>query len=714
MSVIQQSETIPDDATRARTRESLGRLLKPRSIAVVGMSSSRPASSVEPMLRGGADFYMVNPNRDQVAGVPTVPSLSSIGKPVDAVMSFMSAPPTAELAEEAAGLDVGGMVLVSGGWAELSETGAMLQQRLVAAASSANMAVIGPNGLGFVNVPHRVSLTMAADHHRRPGGISIVSHSGAMLSGTAMAAWAYGGVGLNCIISAGNEAVTDLADYVDYFVEDPETKAIGLIVEKIRRPEAFFAAVDRATRANKPIVVLKLARSERSRMMTQSHTGALTGDTWVYDVALRQAGVALAYDIEELIDRLAMFDQLPPQRWTPVNGLGVLTRTGGFASLAVDLAAEEGLTLAPMDDDLEWLRERLPSASVANPVDAGGVNPKAWPEVLDRYVGSPELDAIFMIHPTSDQDMHISEARENHPVSYYLTAAARVSIPCVLANCSGVPAGWIEPHLVDGAVVRGRGLRPSLRGLATLGRFVRYRAALEDRPAPGERLLRPTDAAVPQPEGQMLPFGATMDLLAAHGIPVAPYQIVTPDAGAAQVRPGFDGPYVVKLADVAHRTEHGAVRLSIEADGLAAAIEELRVLAEHDELAATVAIQPMMQSEGEVLLGVQGDSELGPFVALGLGGIFAEALNRVQGRMAPLTRTEARAMIDELADVKVMHGFRGRPAWDLEALASILVAAGDLADRGRDWIGSLDVNPMMYGPGGFVAVDALLLLRPPE
>jgi acetate---CoA ligase (ADP-forming) len=165
---------------------------------------------------------------------------------------------------------------------------------------------------------------------------------------------------------------------------------------------------------------------------------------------------------------------------------------------------------------------------------------------------------------------------------------------------------------------------------------------------------------------------------------------------------------------VAHRTEHDAVRLRVGADGLAAVVAELRAIAARDHLAASVAIQPMLQATGEALLGVQGESELGPLVVLGLGGVFAEVLNRVGGRMAPFTTEVARELIEEFADLKVMHGFRGRPGWDLDALAGILVATGQLAARGREWIATLDINPLIYGPDGFGAVDALLLLRDPR
>ena len=462
-------------AGQQAARSPLARLLCPSTIAFVGLSdNSHFCRTVRPTFDGNAEIFMVNPRHNTVLGRPTVPSLTDLGRPVDAVLSCMSAERTTELIEETAGLDVGGVVLIANGFAEVGGEGEVLQARLTAAARAAGVAAIGPNGLGFINVPHRVSLTIASHHKRRPGGMSIVSHSGAMLSGAAMAAWSYPDSGLNVLVSAGNEAVTDLADYVDYFVTDPETKAIGLILEKIRRPEEFFAAVDRATDAGKPIAVLKLARTERSQQMAASHTGALTGDAWVYDAALRQAGVALAYDVEELIDRLALFDQLPPQRWTSVSALGVVTRTGGFASLCADLAVAEGVPIAPLENYKPWLAERVPGVTVPNPLDAASFGAATWTEIIHKYVTDPGLDAIFMIQPTSDEDISYRDGVALSPVVDYAEAAAQVAKPCVIANCSGVPGDWIEGYL-QGTLVRGRGLRPSLRGLATMGAFVRYR-----------------------------------------------------------------------------------------------------------------------------------------------------------------------------------------------------------------------------------------------
>jgi acetate---CoA ligase (ADP-forming) len=699
--------------TRARSSRALARVLNPSSVAIVGLSdNSQFKELVEPTLESEAEVFFVNPRYASVFGRPTAPSLTALGRPVDAVLSFMSAERTTALVEEAAGLDVGGLILVAGGFAETSDDGEGMQARIKKAAAASGMAVIGPNGLGLVNVPHHISLTIAGRHKRRPGGISVISQSGAMLSGVAMAAWEYDGCGLNVLVSAGNEAITDLADYVNYLTDDPETKAIGLIIEKVRRPAEFFAAVRRAAEAGKPVVALKLARNERSQRMAASHTAALTGDAWVYDVALRQAGVALAYDPEELVDRLALFDQIPQSRWTPVRKLGVVTMTGGYASLSLDLATVEGVPVPELADFGPWIRANLPGITVPNPLDTTGLGSSLWPEIIGKYASCDQLDSLLVVHPLADEDedLGIRVVRE------YATAAAGVAKPAVVANCSGVPGAWVKEYTRD-ALALGRGLRPTLRGLQTLGAFAGYRAALAADGAQGtgpgvSALPRPAAAPVREPEGDMLPFADTMRLLAEHGIPVAPYVIVPAGVDGPEGEIPFAGPYVVKLADVAHRTEHNAVRLGVTAGEIGGAIAELRAIAASDNLAAAVAIQPMISASGEALLGIQGESELGPLVAFGLGGIFTEALSKVGGRMAPFGLDQAHALIEEFRDVKVMHGFRGRPAWDLDALAGILVSAGKLAAGGRDWIASLDVNPLLYGPDGFQAVDALLLLRP--
>jgi len=687
---------------------SLDRLFKPKTIAVVGLSNnSRFADFVAPTLASGAEVFVVNPKHPTVLGRSSVPSLSALDRPIDAVASFMSAERTTELVEEAASLDVGGMVLIAARFAEADHRGAVLQERIRSAAVAARMPVIGPNGLGYINVRRGISLTIAAHHKRRPGGLSIVSQSGAMLSGIAMAAWQHPGFGLNILVSSGNEAVTDLADYVGYLAVDPDTTSIGLVIEEIRRPEIFFAAVRCAVDAGKPIVALKLGRRDRSREMAISHTAAVAGDTWTYEVALRQAGVGIARDPEELVDRLAIAEQVPRERWSAVEKLGVVSTTGGFASLTYDLASEEGLEIPRLESLGRWVSQNLPGVTVPNPLDATGLGIPIWPEIIEKYVSSDELDAILVIHPVADED----EIGGTPIAVGFAKAADQVSKPCVLSNCSGPPGDWVKP-LLTGSVALGTGIRPTLRGLHTLGSFVRYRMRAPGTRARPAKMAPPSGPPIALAEGRLVPFDVTMRLLVACGIPIAPWYVAPDDrGGSADLAPGFEGPYVAKLANVIHRTEYGAIRSGVAAAELATAVAELQELASREHLPRTVVIQPLIRGVGETFIGIDGAADVGPLVVFGLGGIYVESIGKVGGRVAPFSVGEAMRLLHEFRDLGVMHGARGQEPWNLAALAEILVSCGLLAVSGADWIRSLDINPMIYGADGYAAVDAVLLLQ---
>lgn len=688
------------------SRTALHRLLDPQSIAIVGLSDSatRMLRDLRSTFEAGCEIFIVNPRYDHVAGRPTVSSLSDLGRPVDCVFSVMGVERTTELAEEAAALDIGGMVVVANGFAEVGGEGIRLQERLRSAATSGGFAVIGPNGLGLENVPRGIRLSVAVKETHNPGGISIVSQSGAALTGITMTGNA-AGAGFNLLISAGNEAVSDLADFVDYLANDPATKTIGLVIEKIRRPAHFFAAVRRAVAAGKPVVAVKLARSERTQRMAVSHTGSLTGDARVYDVALQQLGVSLARDTEEAADRLALIDKIPRDRWTTVQALGIVTRTGGIASLSCDIAGEEGIPVPPLADLLPWLREWIPSLAVPNPLDTAGGGGEHFGEIVERFVSSPEVDAFLVPTPMSEEEDHARSL-----VTDVAAAARLVKKPVVIANVYGLPPSWAREY-ESGELAFGRGIRQSLRGLQTIGSFVRHRAARRPEPQPAQPIARPAVEAISTAGAEMLPFEATMRLLREFALPVAPYLLIEADADPGQAQLEFGSPYVAKLANVAHRTELGAVRLDVSREDLPSAVLGLRKLAGENGVPAQVAVQPMLPFQGEALIGVHG-TELGPIVVFGLGGVLVEALNRVGGRMAPFDLEEARALIDEFRDLELMHGYRGRAAWDLEELARILVNTGRLASAASCWLASLDLNPMLHGEQGYSVVDALLLLEP--
>jgi len=693
-------------------RPSLARVLDPKTIAIVGASESSPyAVNSRGTLDSDAKVYYVNPRHASVFGQATVPDLRSIGTPVDAVLSLMSAQRTTDLVAEAAACGAGGVITVAGGFSEYGSDGLVLQERLSAAAWAANMPVIGPNGVGYINVPKKLDLTMLPHFSRRAGGVSMIAHSGAAIEAMGAAAWRAGGVGFNLMISAGNEPVTDLADYLNYLVDDPATEIVCLVVEKIRRPGAFFAAAARARAAGKPIVAIKLARTERTQRMAMSHTGTLTGDAWIYEQAFRQAGILRADEIDELADRVQFLEQLPRSQWSPVRGLFVFTGTGGFAAMAGDLAEAEGVEIPEVPRLSDFIGSVVPGATVPNPLDATGFmnsRPEVVEAIMSTYLSVPEFDTNIFLSQFADWD--VTGRRGAESFAQRTHEAGPGAGPTIIAPLAGTGGRWLEDLRSQYGVAIGNGLRGCLRGLNTMAAFVRSRpdAAIRD-PATVAPRPRPAVAAVDGEAGPMLPFAATMDLLTVAGIPVAPYHLVRDPADARSVP--FAGPYVAKLADVAHRTEHGAVRLGVSAEGLADAVAELRELARRSDLPELVAVQRMIAGEGEAFIGIRGGSELGPVVAFGLGGVFVEVLGRISGRMAPFARADADELIAEFDDLGVLSGVRGRRPWNREALAAMLVQAGQLAAAGREWIDTLDINPLIFDGEGFAAVDGLCLLH---
>ncbi len=458
----------------AAPRPSLTRLLQPSSVAVVGATDTAVAArTVASIVDLQVETFLVNPGHPTVFGRPTTPSLASIGRPVDVVFSLLSAARTVQVAEEAADAGAGGLVVVAAGFAEMGAEGAELQRRLAAAAARADMPVVGPNGVGYIDVTRGLELTSLPRFGRRPGGVSVAAHSGALLEAFASCACRSGGVGLNLMISAGNEAVTDMADYLDYLADDPDTRVIVLALEKIRRPAAFFAAARKARLAGKPVIALKLGRTGRSQAMARSHTGTVTGDSWVYEAAFRQAGIITAAEVDELVDRAQFLEQLPPHKWSAVRGLAVLTGTGGFASLAADLSADEHVDVPAAGRLDRWIGEVVPGAQFANPLDATGfvvIRPEIWERVIDTYAAAPEFDSFIYLSQFAPWDQ-----RSKRFSDVFTAAAQRSAKPYFVSPLAGPAADWVDEYRSRQGVAVGNGLRGSLRALRAMAQFVRGR-----------------------------------------------------------------------------------------------------------------------------------------------------------------------------------------------------------------------------------------------
>jgi acyl-CoA synthetase (NDP forming) len=683
-------------------------MLRPASTAIVGArDDARTISLADRLGAAGIEVFLVNPSRTEIAGRPVFPRLTDIGAPIDAVLSMVNAEVSLAVARDAVAARVGGLVIGAAGFAEVGGRGTQLQAELALMAKTGGLPVVGPNCLGFINARAGAWISLTPDFPIRPGALSVVSHSGALLRPT-MSAANQRRLGVGLLISAGNEAVTDMTDYIDFLADDPETRVIGLIVEMVRRPAAFFAAVDRAVAGGKAVVCLRLARGERAQAVARSHTGSLVANGGAYDVAFRQHGVILANDLDELLDRASLLAQVPAERWTPVHGLGVITASGGGAGLISDLSDAEGVPLPELKALLEPLDLVIPGIATANPLDMTGFsvgNPASVDAVFAAFAASAEIDADLVVWGVSDHD----EAFGQTVIDGLLRHAARTDRLHILSAVEASRPGDWTGRLSAAGIAVGHGLRGTLRGLAAMR--AAQRASVRQG---GRRHLRvePLPPPEAQPidvtEGAMLPFADAMRLLREAGVPIAPFRVI----GADDALDGlpFDGPYTVKLADVAHRTDIGAVRRAVPAEHVAATVADLRELAERRGLARSVVVQPHLSSGGEAFVGVE-MTDLGPLVVFGLGGVMVELLRKTAMRVAPFDAQEAEELLDELGLPELFRGFRGQAAWNRPELTSLLVNVSHFATASAGWLSSLDVNPLILSSEGFVAVDCLCLVR---
>ncbi|HVW18114.1 MAG TPA: acetate--CoA ligase family protein [Solirubrobacteraceae bacterium] len=697
------------------TADRLERLLAPASVAIVGASDRNGLADLAVAsldARDDVEAFLVNPRSPEAYGRPTYPSLAAIGRPVDAVYALVNAELAVGVVADAAAAGAGGVIVTADGFADPG-AGERRMRRLAEAAG--DLPLLGPNCNGVLDVARGLRLCGAPAMPIRAGSIGFVTHSGGLIGGMG-AAGAARAVGFSYLISTGNELNVGMAECVDFLVRDAGTRAICLAIETLRRPGDFFAAVGRAHAAGKPVIALKLGRSAASEEIAASHTGALTSPGWMYRAALRQHGVIVVDDFAGLADAAVCFDQLDPERWTAARGTVVFGTSGGYAQLAADVAQDVGLSLPRLPALRERLREVLPHDPVENPLDAGGrINGdrEACAELLRALEECEDADVLVFLWLLDDAAIEMGAGI----LGPFAESAGSGRAARVVGAIEDSALGERALALPRRGVAVGRGLTTTLRAVEAMGAFVRAREAgwAADAPVAAPEVPAPADGdAVASEAGSILGFAAAMALLADAGIEIAPFAVVGAGDYPAAVAPPGEGPFVVKLADVPHRTELGAVSLGVEAPDVAAEVERLRALARAAGTPEAVAVQPLLAAPGpEAFLGASTGSELGPMVLWGLGGTLVELGRRVDGAIAPLSPAAADRLLDGLARTGVFDGLRGGEAWSRAALAAALSSLSRLVAGGARWIASIDVNPLLLAGGRAVAVDALVVLREP-
>ncbi len=693
---------------------SLSALFRPRSLVVLGASAD-PAklghrTYVNLLERFPGRLYGVNARGGEVRGralhrsvaeLPECPDLAVLSVPVEGALETLAA---------CAARGIKSAVVFTSGFAELGPEGRRLQERLLAIARGHGMRLLGPNCMGFMDIARGVIASFMGPATLAgvlPGRVAILSQSGAI--GTLSLAFARErGLGISLWITTGNQCDADFAECLAYLAEDDGTDVIIAGLEGSAAGDALCHALRLAHARKKPVVMLKIGRSEVGAAAIVSHTGVLAGNDAVYDAVFRAHGVHRAADFSELMD----VAEAAAAGLFPENArIGLVTVSGGVGVMMADEAVERGLEVAAMPERAQRrLKAIVPFASPRNPVDATTViisDPPVLRRFLEETLAQGRYGAVVVFLATLGLNLaHMERTlaaldglRQSYPRRPIVFVMAATPETRALTEAAGF-----------------RVLDEPVRAVAALAALERMREAWR-RPAPkpaGRLRARPL-AVPPRNEDEALAF------LARLGIPVVKRRLVASRAAAERAAAGLGFPVALKIVspDIAHKSDIGGVALDVATRAAAgeAFRRIMRRVAQQKPRARLdgVLVAPMVKGGVELILGARRDAVFGPVVMLGMGGIHAETLKDVSLRLAPLDAREAIAMIRELAGYPLLAGARGRQLLDLAALARAIAALSRAAAAYRDSIESIDINPFVLLAKGGMALDALVLpLRAPR
>lgn len=690
----------------------LSRLLAPRSVVIVGASPT-PGALGNSVLRNlerhrfAGDIHLINPKRDEIDGRKCLNSIDALPEGVDAAVLAIPGPAVLPAIQALASRGVGAAVIFSAGFAEGGEEGLAAQAEVARIAHQHGMTVIGPNCLGMTNYVAGVPLTFVEapvlDLAGKPA-VGIVSQSGAMavVLGTTLMAK---GLGITVSVSTGNEAASGVEDYVEHLIDDPATPAIAMIVEQFRKPARFLALAERARGAGKPIVLLHPGTSSAARESAATHTGAMAGDWQLMQAKVERAGVILVDSLEALGDVIELAVRAKPVR---PGGTAVLTESGAFKALTLDLAERIGLELPAMaGETAEAMRAAIPDfIPVSNPMDLTAqalVDPDLYRRTLIPLLADDNFAAlVFGIIQTDPE----TSARK-FPAIIDAVKALDPRKPMIFA---GIDDGAEVPaEYVDG--LRAIGV-PYFPSPDRAFRALRHLNRLAERDF-GRSTAAPVTLDLPS---GVIPEYRAKQLLAPAGIPfpAGGFAATAVEAKAIAARVGYPVAIKAQAAALSHKSDAGGVILNIADDAaLDAAWRRLygNVAAYDAAIALDGAQVEAMGKRGvELIVGARNDPEWGPVILAGFGGVTAELLHDVRLLPVDLTHDAIVAELRALKQGALLDGYRGSPALDVDAVAELIAGLGRVL-AGSPSIREIDLNPVVVYPRGegVVALDALIL-----
>jgi acetyltransferase len=696
-------------------------LLRPRAIALVGVSPKGGAGAR--ILESNARFaraiptWPVNPNYREIAGQRCYGSLKELPQVPDCVVVSVPADAVLDVVADAAAAGIRGVFVISEGFADAAtDAGRALQERLVGMVRAADMALAGPNCMGIASLHYGFAATMAdVPAQAVSGGISLVSQSGGLLNAFAELT-SNRGIGVNYLVSSGNEAGLEMADYIAELADDPATRVIACIMEGAKDGRRFRAAVEAAAR-NKPMVVLKLGRSEFGQRATLAHTGTLAGRHEAFAALFRQNGVALVESIDALVETAALFDRAPlPQG----DRVVMMTVSGGATSLIGDLGEAAGINFPAIPPATNARVQEILGVERAfgNPLDTVGL-PRLRRDgnitaVLQALLDDDGIDLVALV-----LGMRADGWDSHQDLVDRLAAAARAARKPVLLV--SFISNSLTRHWRGYAGAGGLPLVEDLeRGLAAIRHLIDY-AAFRRRGALSESAPTMHIELAAIPPGRVLTEAQSKQILARAGLPVTRELLARTPAEAVRLAASIGGAVALKIqsADIPHKSDIGGVHLGAvtPAEVETAAAQVLANARRNCPHAAIdgVLVQEMVTDGIEFILGMTYDAQFGPLIVCGAGGVTVEVFKDAAVLLPPLRREDVSAALASLKVSKLLAGFRGAPPRDVDALIDCCLRFAAFATASAGSFAAIDLNPVFVcerGRGVRIA-DALMETMPP-
>jgi len=708
----------------------LEKILNAESVAIVGASKShtkRGYQAIRILLdeKFEGEIYPVNPKEKTILGFKCYAKVSNIEDPVDIALITTPARTIPAILEDCGRKGVHGAVIIAGGFGEIGEEGRKLEDEMMDAARKYNIRIIGPNTSGMMNLKSNLNLVGLKDSPK--GEIALLTQSGNMALTLITEARIKSRKGFSYYVGVGNEADLKFHEYLKFFREDPDTRAILMYVEGMRDGRRFLKEAYKTT-IIKPIILLKSGRSSTGKQSVGSHTGALAGISEVSDGAFQRAGIITIENSDELFPVAETLSSVSPLK---NNRIAILADGGGHATIAADLLTELGVEIPPLSEKTQSkLKEILPpNASFRNPVDvAGGTdsNPALFADcaaaiLKDRGIGGLLIVGLFGGYGIRfDESLAFEEEDAAHRMGKLVREKKK---PIILHSLYS----FEKPHSLDLLRYNNIPVYDSLDiACKCMGVLAEYGQYLKTDHFEAKfnfnwrkRARRSIEDLIKQvkTEGRnTLLEHEAKTIFAEHGVAIPEEDLAGAAEEAIQIANRFDGAVAMKIVspDILHKSDARGVLLGLRTEkAVRGAFKKIVQNAKRFNFDADirgVLVTPMIENGIEVIIGTKIDDQFGPVIMFGIGGTMVEVLKDVVFRVLPISNFSARKMIQEIRSAPLLDGFRGAPSYDKKALVKLLMTVSEVIESYPE-IKELDLNPVIVHEHGLKIADARIILR---